>query len=110
MLNNMTYIISCANPLQYMMTKTYHNLRMSKWLIVFFEFDLEFISQKSIKGQVIANQLAEAPLLDNYPLNINLPNKDIFVIDKEEGSFDMHEVFDMLMYFDISKCDQGGGV
>lgn len=61
-----------------------------------------FVSQKSIKGQVIADHLVKAPLLDSSPLDINLPNKDIFNIDKEEESIDIHEAFDMNMYFDGS--------
>lgn len=32
-LNHMTFMISRTNPLQYMMRKTYHNSRTSKWLM-----------------------------------------------------------------------------
>lgn len=45
MLNHMIYIISHANPLQYMMSKIYHNLRTLKWLMFLLKFDLEFISR-----------------------------------------------------------------
>lgn len=63
------------------------------------KFDLDFIIQKSIKGQFITNQLTEAPLLGNFPLDINLPDEDIFKIDKEEVFVDSNEEFYMTIYF-----------
>lgn len=90
-----------------MMSKIYHNSRTSKWLMFLSEFDLKFIHQKYIKGQVIANQLADIPLQDNFPLYINLPNKDIFQVDVEKKF--VPEEFDITMYFDGSKCEQGRG-
>lgn len=71
-------------------------------------FDLEFVSQKSIKRKVITNQLANAPLLDASPLDINLLEEDIFQVDVNE-KFTLEE-FNMMMYFDGSKYEQGGGV
>ena len=107
MLNHTIYVISHANPFRYMMRKTYHNSRTSKWLMFLLEFNLEFISQKLIKGQVIIDQLVDAPLQDSSPLNINLLDEDIFWVDVDE-KFTLEE-FDMMMYFDGSKCEQGGG-
>jgi len=78
MLNHTTYVIAKADPLNYMMNKTYHNARTSKWIMHLTEFDLQFISQNSIKGQVIADYLVEAPLYDNKPLIIELPNEHVF--------------------------------
>lgn len=70
MLHHTTYIISHSNPLQYMMSKTYHHSRTSKWLMFLLEFDLDFVSYKSIKGQFIVDQLIEAPLQDTSSLDI----------------------------------------
>lgn len=59
MLNHTTYIIVKADPLKYMIKKTYQNMRTSKWIIHLIEFYLQFISQKLIKGQVIINHMVE---------------------------------------------------
>lgn len=44
--------------------------RLAKWVMILIEFDIEYIKRKSIKGQVIADQLVDAPLEDNRPLHI----------------------------------------
>lgn len=70
-----------------------------------FEFDLIFISQNFVKGQIIADQLLEAPIQKNTPLEITLPDEDVFKIDKIEEIVDTQEYYDMTMYFDGSKCE-----
>lgn len=70
-----------------------------------FEFDLVFINQKSIKGQVIADQLVAAPLESSSPLQISLLDEDIFKIDEVEEPIDTQEDFDITMYFDGSRCE-----
>lgn len=92
-----------------MMRKTYHNSRTTKWIMFLFEFDLVFINQKSIKGQVIIDQLAVAPLESSSPLQISLLDENIFKIDEVEEHVDTQEDFDITMYFDGSRCEQGGG-
>lgn len=109
MLNHTTYITSHANPLQYMMSKSYQDSQTSKWLIDFLEFDLDFISQKYIKCQFITYQLAKALLVDNSSLHINLLDNDIFKINEEYKFVDTHKDFDMNMQFNGSKCEKGGG-
>ena len=104
MLNHTTYVIAKANPLKYMMSKTYHNSCTAKWIMFLSEFDLIFISQKSIKGQVITDQLAAAPMESSSPLQISLPNEDIFKIDEVEEPIDTQEDFDITMYFDGLRC------
>jgi len=74
------------------------------------EFDLQFISQKSIKGQVIADHLAEAYLQDDNPLVIELPDEHIFQLDDVDVPIELEDEWDMTIYFDGSKCEKGGGV
>jgi len=67
MLNHTIYVIAKANPLKYMINKTYQNTRTSKWIMHWNKFNLQFISQKLIKGQFILDYLIEAPLYDDKP-------------------------------------------
>jgi len=62
MLNHTNYMITKVDPLKYMMNKTYQNTRTSKWIMHLTKFDIQFISQKYIKGQVIVDYLIEAQL------------------------------------------------
>ena len=88
MLNHTTYVISKVDPLKYMMNKTYQNSRTAKWIMHLTEFDLYFVGQKLIKGQVIADYLVDAPLQDDKPLIIKLPNEHVFQLDELEIPFD----------------------
>lgn len=57
------------------------------------EFDIEYIERKSIKGQAIVDQLAEAPLTDHQPLHITLSDDSILHLTHQtwimffDGSF-----------------------
>lgn len=55
------------------------------------KFELQFISQKSIKGQVIVDYLAEAPLHDDKPLIIKLPDEHVFQLNEMEVPIDLEE-------------------
>ena len=100
MLNQTTYVIAKANPLKSMMNKTYKNSRTSKWIMHLTKFDLQFICQKFIKIQVIADYLIEASLCDDKPLIVELSDEHIFQLDEREILVDLQEDLDMVIYFD----------
>lgn len=58
MLNHTNYVIAKVDPLRYIMNKTYQSIRTSKLIMNLTKFDLQFISKKSTKDQVIADHLA----------------------------------------------------
>jgi len=61
MLNKKIYVIYKMDPLKYMMNKKDLDARVITWIMFLTKFDVEVINQKSIKGQVIMDQLLEAP-------------------------------------------------
>ena len=83
------------DPLKYMMNKTYQNSRTIKWIMHLTEFDLHFIGQKLIKGQVITDYLIDAPLQDNKPLVIELPDDKEFQLDELEIPIKPKDNWDM---------------
>ncbi|XP_077221658.1 uncharacterized protein LOC143855424 [Tasmannia lanceolata] len=78
--------------------------RLRQWLLLLSEFEITYVTQKSIKGQVIAEQLADSPVEDNAFLKSNFPDEEI--IDVEEGTSNKK----WLMYFDGGVNNQGQGV
>jgi len=50
MIGNITYVIAQDDPLRYLMSRSYLSRRVAKWVMFLQEFDLAFITQKSIKG------------------------------------------------------------
>src|SRR4051812_38901418 len=56
------HVISKVNPLRLLMTKPSSlNGRLAKWAILLSQYDMHFLPQKAIKGQAIANFMAENP-------------------------------------------------
>ena len=70
------------------------------------EFDIVYVTQKAIKGQAIADQLAESPADDYEPMNTAFPNEAVlFAIGENEG-----EDFEgWPMYFDGGSNSKGAG-
>ena len=66
---------------------------LAKWVMVLSEFDIQYVEHKAIKGQVIADQLANAPMQSSLPLNINLLDESILTLTHKtwvmffDGSF-----------------------
>lgn len=44
------------------------------------EYDIQYVTQKAIKGRVLADYLAYKPIEDYQLIQFALPNKDIMVI------------------------------
>lgn len=75
MLSHLIKLISKVDPLKYFLSKTSLTSLMAKWVMLLSKFDIEYMDRKEIKGQVIADQLDDAPLVDEYPLVVEFPNE-----------------------------------
>lgn len=80
MLIHSVKLIAKIDPLKYLLSKSTLIGRLAKWVMILSEFDIEYVDQKSIKGQVIADQLGDAPLQNNMPLHIEFPDADILIV------------------------------
>ncbi|KAA3477425.1 reverse transcriptase [Gossypium australe] len=68
------------DPLKYMVESTTLNGRMARWQILLSEFDIVYVSQKAVKGSLIADFLASRALEDYEPLNFDFPNEDLMYV------------------------------
>lgn len=48
---------------------------MVDWALLLSSYDIHFVSQKSMKGQVIANFLAEHPIFKNSKIPEDIPDE-----------------------------------
>lgn len=62
-----THVIVKCDHLIHLFSRTDLSGRLAKWVMLLSEFDLKFVSQKAIKGQALANQLAEALSPYSFP-------------------------------------------
>src|SRR4051812_19974704 len=70
------YVVSRVNPLRLLMTKpSALNSRLTKWAMLLSQYDIHFLPQKSTKGQVIVDFLAENPRLESVILFEELPDE-----------------------------------
>jgi hypothetical protein len=82
MLSHPIKLIAKIEPLKYLLAKATLIGCMAKLVMLLSKFDIEYVERKAIKGQVIADQLAEAPLYKKNPLILEFPNESVFLIDE----------------------------
>ena len=92
-------MVAKIDPLKYLLSKASLTGRLAKWVMLLSEFDIEYVERKAIKGQVIANQLAKAPLFDNTPMQIEFMDSSIMTLSSREWQ----------LFFDGSYTQNGYG-
>lgn len=80
MLTHTVRLIEKIDPLKYLLDKVALTRRLEKWVMILSKFDIQYVGRRAIKGQVITDQLAEAPLQDHHPMNIEFLDVDIMNI------------------------------
>ena len=70
-------ILSKLNPLKYILEQPFLSGRVAKWQVLLMQYDLEYVSQQSIKGQAIADQLADFPLAEEVKAEDDFPDEQI---------------------------------
>jgi len=81
MLSHSIHLISKTDPLKYLMSKPILSGRLAKWALLLLEFEIIFVPQKSTKGQVLADFLADHPILVEWELPEDFPNEEAFFTD-----------------------------
>ncbi|XP_071925867.1 uncharacterized protein [Coffea arabica] len=83
--------------------------RLAKWQMILSEFDIVFTSQKAVKGQAIADHLAENPKDDDYqPLHTYFPDEKVLFVGAVE---DMSEQCpEWRLFFDGAANSFGVGI
>ncbi|CAN6454576.1 unnamed protein product [Victoria cruziana] len=93
-------ILSKLNPLKYILDQPFLAGRIAKWQVLLIQYDLEYISQKSVKRQGIADQLADFPLSKELKVDDTFPNETVSNIELPLWT----------LYFDDSKSTIGAGI
>nr|VVW55272.1 unnamed protein product [Nymphaea colorata] len=94
-------ILSKLNPLKYILEQPFLNGRIAKWQVLLMQYDLEYVSQKSIKGQAIADQLADFPQYEEIRTNDEFSYEHVLRLET---------VSTWKMYFDRSRNVMGAGI
>ena len=55
------------------------------WLVLLIEFDIHYVTQKSIRWSIVSNHLALLPVYDGRAIDDDFPNEDIVVVTSLSG-------------------------
>ncbi|XP_019258426.1 PREDICTED: uncharacterized protein LOC109236684 [Nicotiana attenuata] len=93
-------LISRADPVKFVMTRPVLFGCLERWSILFNQYEITYTPQKAVKGQALANFLADHPLSVEWELSDEFPDKDVLFIE---------EFPPWTMFFDGSTHRNGAG-
>ncbi|KAK4407746.1 Retrovirus-related Pol polyprotein from transposon.6 [Sesamum angolense] len=79
--NAFIHLVSKANPLKYVMAKPVLSDRLARWYLQLQQFEITYVPQKAVKGQVLADFLADHPMPAEWELSDDLPDEDVLIIE-----------------------------
>ncbi|XP_027086502.2 uncharacterized protein [Coffea arabica] len=82
-------LISKSNPIKYVMAKPVLSDRLARWYLQFQQFEIIYVPAKAVKGQILADFLADHLIPAEWELTDELPNEEVFMVE-----------FPWSMYFD----------
>ena len=94
-------LVSRLDPLRYLFDILVLTRRLMRWLVLLTEFDIQYITQKSINWSVLAYHLASLSVIDSRVIDDDFPNEEIVGVTSLSGS---------LMYFDGTTNHSGYGI
>ncbi|XP_031124370.1 uncharacterized protein LOC116027084 [Ipomoea triloba] len=74
-------LVSKANPVKFVMAKVVLSDRLARWYLLFQQFEIVYVPQKSLKGQALADFLADHPIPAEWELSDDLPDEDVLIIE-----------------------------
>ena len=100
MLSFQVFLIARMDPLKYLMEKPVQDGKTAKWVLLLSEFDIKYVTQKSIKGRAIADHLANCPPTQVEEVQDEFPDGDILMLEPTRWR----------LYFDGAANRNGSGV
>ena len=88
MLYHTTWLIAKLDPIKFIFEKHSLSGKIARWQVLLSEFDILYVSQKAIKGSVIADFLVERANEEYEPMSFDFPDEDLMAvlqIEKEES-------------------------
>jgi ribonuclease HI len=83
MLTHTTWLISKMDPIKYIFEKPALTGKIARWQMLLSEYDIQYVTQKAIKGSVLSEHLAHQPLEEYQPIQFDFPDEDIMVLNNE---------------------------
>jgi len=98
MLYHTTLLVAKLDPIRYIFEKPGLSGRIALWQVLLSEYDIQYVSQKAIKGSAVAEFLAERASDDFEPMEFDFPDEDLMAVFHVGEEPDDSETW--TMYFD----------
>ncbi|XP_052723844.1 uncharacterized protein LOC128193781 [Vigna angularis] len=108
MLSHSTWLISKMDPIKYIFEKPALTGRIARWQVLLSEYDIVYVTQKSVKGSALAEYLAHQPISDYQPMQPEFPDEDIMALFEENGKIRGEETW--ILLFDGASNVMGHGI
>ena len=80
MLNHTNWLISKMDLIMYIFEKPSLPGRISRWQMMLFEYDIDYHTQKAIKGIVLTDKLAHQSIDDYQSVKHDFPDEDVMYL------------------------------
>ena len=94
-------LVSRLDPLRYLFDRPVMTGRLMRWLVLLTEFDIQYVTQKSVKGSIVADHLASFPVFDDRSIDDDFP---------DEQFVSMTSIIGWQLYFDGAANQSGFGI
>ena len=78
-------LVSRLDPLRYLFDRPVLTGRLMRWLVLLTKFDIQYMTQKSVKGSIVAYHLASLPVSDDRPIDDDFPEEQFFSMTSITG-------------------------
>ena len=68
-------LVSRLDPMRYLFNMPILTYRLMRWLIFLTEFDIQYVTHKSVRGSIIVNHLGSLPVFDDRPVDDDFPDE-----------------------------------
>ncbi|XP_050916659.1 uncharacterized protein LOC127131798 [Lathyrus oleraceus] len=80
MVYHTTLLISEMDLIKYILEKLVLTRRIARWQMLLIGYDIQYVTQKAIKGNVLSNYLTHQPVKGYQPMMFNFSDEDILFI------------------------------
>ena len=78
-------LVSRLDSLRYLFDRPALIGRLIRWLVLLTEFDILYVTKKSVKGSIVADHLASLPISDDRSIDDDFPNEQIVSMTSHYG-------------------------
>ena len=94
-------LVSRLDPLRYLFDMPVLTGRLMRWLVLLTEFDIQYVTRKSVKASIVTDHLASLPVSDDRPID------DGF---SDEQFVSIASIARWCLYFDGAANQSGFGI